>query len=86
MQPIVAESVPHRGRGFVLAAVVVVAASLFLLMGRPCATRHRSHDGYRQSAKINLMKQQVKQLKRIGKCAHPRHLFDEHYPSITDAR
>jgi len=73
MQPILAESVPHRGRGFLFAAALVVTASLVLLVGRHCPTRHRPHADY---AQMQLMKQQMKQgkqlkmVKRAGKCMH----------------
>ena len=74
MQPILAESVPHRGRGFLFAAALVVTASLVLFVGRHCPTRHRPHTDY---AQMQVMKQQMKQqmkqmkiVKRGGKCMH----------------
>jgi len=77
MQPILAESVPHRGRGLLFAAALIVAVSLCLLIARRCPTRHRH--SYRQTSQISqtkLVKQ--KQMKHIGKCAHPSYVFIAH--------
>ena len=53
MQPILAESAPHRGRAVAFAVVLAVIAALAISQGRQ-HSRHRYHH---------------QQLPRIGKCA-----------------
>lgn len=43
MQPIFAESAPHRGRAIVAAVALAVIASLAALAARPHPSHHRQH-------------------------------------------
>ena len=59
MQPILAESAPHRGRAVAISVALAAVASLLLVMSPSHRSRHRGHH----------------QLPRIGKCSYAGHAY-----------